>query len=345
MQADNIKEEFEQIYADKIVPIANIYEQQRLRLVRKYRFYHILTGIFLVLYIIPIIIYVAHGAGAGRPKGVIDLFAQLYVIFVFCCFIPMFFAHMLNDEFRWQTKNSILKLILNIFGEFKIRKESVISASEVSSLGIYADANGQIYDDSIEGKYKGKSVALLETVLNYTEKRSKTSDFKLKFEGSLFRGIIIKIELEKKLSGLCVLYDKMDLHAKPLNTGRPFEKIVLEDVRLNKEYEIYGTDQIEARCILTPAFMERIRSIQRRFSAKTASVALRDNNMYVFLGDIYRDKNAKKYFKSVSFKGGFFEVGSITQTLKDKRIYEKTLCELFEIISLVDFLNSSNSSV
>ena len=36
------------------------------------------------------------------------------------------------------------------------------------------------------------------------------------------------------------------------------KKIKLEDTRFNKEFNVYSSDEVASRCLVTPAFMERL---------------------------------------------------------------------------------------
>lgn len=47
------------------------------------------------------------------------------------------------------------------------------------------------------------------------------------------------------------------------------QNVKLEDPVFEREWEVYATDQIEARYILTPALMERMLEIKRRFGGKS----------------------------------------------------------------------------
>ena len=53
--------------------------------------------------------------------------------------------------------------------------------------------------------------------------------------------------------------------------ARNNEEVILEDTNFRKLNNVYSTDQIEARYLLTPSFMERIKSIGKIFAQKALS--------------------------------------------------------------------------
>jgi hypothetical protein len=58
------------------------------------------------------------------------------------------------------------------------------------------------------------------------------------------------------------------------------EPVRLEDPRFEGQYEVYSTNQIEARALLTPAFMERFMALAAR-SAFSLPAAMAEGNRLV----------------------------------------------------------------
>src|SRR5436189_219873 len=55
----------------------------------------------------------------------------------------------------------------------------------------------------------------------------------------------------------------------------------LEDPVFEKAFEVYGTDQIESRFILTPDFMERLLGLERTFQGKQLRCAFAGGEMFL----------------------------------------------------------------
>ncbi len=95
------------------------------------------------------------------------------------------------------------------------------------------------------------------------------SYFKIFFKNDLydqgFKGLIIKLEFPKSLSGRTLVLQnsweqKFSFANRTLQTFNNEEKNVVDltDTNFNKKFTVYSSDQVEARYILTPTFMEKI---------------------------------------------------------------------------------------
>jgi hypothetical protein len=71
--------------------------------------------------------------------------------------------------------------------------------------------------------------------------------------------------------------------------GGPCQPVRLEDPAFERAYEVYGSDQVSARALLTPAFMERFLALASsgRFGAPAALV--QDNRLLMALGSMGAD--------------------------------------------------------
>ena len=122
---------------------------------------------------------------------------------------------------------------------------------------------------------------------------------------------------------------------KTNSVTRHLEKISLEDTEFNKEFTIYSDNQVEARYLLTPSFMERIKNLQLNFMVGTIDFAFKDKYLYLFLGDMTTAETLK--FMELGNFDGLFEVGDIHTTLLNKKLYFKAFKELVSIFSMVHY--------
>ena len=123
---------------------------------------------------------------------------------------------------------------------------------------------------------------------------------------------------------------------KTNNVTRNLEKISLEDTEFNKEFTVYSDNQVEARYLITPSFMERIKNLQLNFMVGTIDFAFKDKYLYLFLGNMTTLETLES-FKLCENVNGLFEVGDIHKTLLNKRVYLKAFKELVSIFSMVHY--------
>ena len=103
-----------------------------------------------------------------------------------------------------------------------------------------------------------------------------------------FNGTVLVCEFYKNFKGQTILADK-----KVLNTKISGEKEILDDTEFNNEFRVFTDDKIEARYLLSPGFMQRLREVKQGFdSAVSLSAAFMDNKFYLFLN------GAKNRFES-----------------------------------------------
>lgn len=136
------------------------------------------------------------------------------------------------------------------------------------------------------------------------------------------RFLIAEFDMPKNFSGRTCVYEKAGSAKKLIfkkKTG--MQPVNLEDVKFSALYNIYSTDQIEARYLLTTAFMERFLNIKTAFRAEYIRAEFCKNKLTLVIGV---DKD-------------LFAMGSIS-----KKTTGKTFTELFEelysVLSLIDEL-------
>lgn len=134
--------------------------------------------------------------------------------------------------------------------------------------------------------------------------------------------------------------------------NKDLEIIHVEDPEFDSNYNIYSDNQVEARYLITPSFIEKIKLMQVMFLVFSIDFAFKDEFLYLFLNgsdfalnEIRTQQVVKKNKnKVVSCEdNGFFEVGSIQTTLLDKEIFNDLFKELSSIFSLVDCLRLNDN--
>jgi len=84
-----------------------------------------------------------------------------------------------------------------------------------------------------------------------------------------FRGMYCWVKFNKKMNGQTVIISnsiKSKANRWASFNFKAEEKISLEDARFTKHFEVYGSDQIEARYILTPILMEKIVALREKYN-------------------------------------------------------------------------------
>lgn len=108
-------------------------------------------------------------------------------------------------------------------------------------------------EDHVLGEVDGVPFELAEAFLEKKVRRDKRDEYDL-----VFRGLVARYAFPKRFAGRTVVRgDRGFLNAfGPAGAGG--ERVHLEDPRFEERFDVFSSDQVEARYLLTPAFMERL---------------------------------------------------------------------------------------
>lgn len=161
-------------------------------------------------------------------------------------------------------------------------------------------------DDFIRGKIGQTDFESSELHTQYYTESSDEDGNTSKDWHTIFHGFFFHADFHKHFSGATFVLP--DFSEKTFgNIGRSLQKlskrgqlIQLENVAFEKEFVVYGTDQIEARYILTPAMMEAMLRIRKRFG-KATFFSFIGTRVYcaVSIRSILEPRNANLQFKDV----------------------------------------------
>ena len=118
----------------------------------------------------------------------------------------------------------------------------------------------------------------------------------------IFKGLFIIADFNKNFKTHTVvlpdtaekLFGKFGQTLQSAAFGRG-ELIRLEDPRFEKEFCVYGDDQVEARYILTPSLMERILAYRKKWNTRVY-LSFLDSKVYIAI-NMYRDLFEMRPFK------------------------------------------------
>ena len=100
------------------------------------------------------------------------------------------------------------------------------------------------------------------------------------------------------------------------------KKITLEDIIFNRIYDVYSDDEVEARFLLNPAFMEKLSNLKKLCCGRRVGVSCFADNLIIM----------------VEAPGGAFNLGSIFSTIMDKERIFEVYNEIITIVNLVEYM-------
>ena len=109
--------------------------------------------------------------------------------------------------------------------------------------------------------------------------------------------------------------------SKNVKNGEALDEVKLEDPKFAKRFNVYSSDQVEARYLVTPSFMERFQNLNTAFGAKKAKCSFYDD----------------KIMFAISTNKNLFEVGSIWHSLDDPKSINQLFNELYSVYQMIDY--------
>ena len=231
---------------------------------------------------------------------------------LFAILIGTFIWNKLQQHFEYKIKNQIMPILASTFDGFRW--------FEIADDKFYED----VFDADIFPCKENENI-----VHAYTDMfQGHCKDVKLEFSQAMyssndfnFEGGIIRAKMNKSFSGKTVLRPKKVSCADLIALG--LERVILEDPEFNKKFNVYSTDQVEARYLLTPSFMEKLKNISIQFTETNKTFCSLCND-YIYI--------------ATGAKGGMFALFGLTKRTDNRKNFRKMFGQIVSVIDLVEYL-------
>ncbi len=197
-------------------------------------------------------------------------------------FLYKFITHDYTQEFKERV---IEPLIHFIDKDLRYMEDMHISESKFINSRLFTSTPDKIEgNDYIAGMIDGVKIELSDM---HAQKRDKDSKGRSSWR-TIFRGLFIITEFNKNFSGKTVVLpdsaqnsfgDLIGNWLQSHNINRD-ELIKMDDPEFEREFVVYGSDQIEARYILSHSLMKRLLSFKKK-SGHKVYISFVYNNVYI----------------------------------------------------------------
>ena len=179
------------------------------------------------------------------------------------------------------------------------------------------------YQDCFRGTHKGCAFAFYEGHLETRHETKNGTTWK-----TVFRGQLIRIAYPKKFLGTTVVRRDAGIFNSVSRWMSAMQRVGLGDARLERAFEVYATDQVEARYLIHPVFMERLLALETAFHGERLRCAF-------IAGDLL-----------VAVEGGDkFEIGSMFANLADITRVHAIVGDIAEVMRLIEAVLTAEESV
>ena len=301
----NIQQKFDAYYNSELASILRKNDIQR----KKYlRYFYLLLFLSFIFY--PLIIVLAFWL--MTKENSIDMGPIFFIsgLFVMLLYAPF-------HKYKKATKASIMPKFAKFFGDFKYDFERTINDLTLKNSKLFKDYKINTGDDYFSGKYRDVNIIIAEEKLQNESKLSNDGISK----STVFRGVCILLEMNKNFCGQTVALQDKGILNKFYQLPK-LKHIELEDPEFEKFFEVYADDQIEARYLLTTAFMERMLKLCELFGGKNIQFSFFDNKLLI----------------AINTKQDMFETGTLFKTLPNREQIELAFKQFYTVCSIVDIL-------
>lgn len=296
-------EGFSEFFDREVMPHLKARDSVRAKAVRKGLIGGVIIAI-IILAIAAIVIVTTRETAIGFMVGVGAILAAYFVY------------HFITQDIREETKGRIVNAIVGYIGwRFTPEVDRFDTSAFRDLFLIPKKIDRASYEDSLGGEAHG---AKFRSVEAHLEKESRNSKGNRTWR-TVFRGQLITLDFPTTSFGrTIVLRDKGWFNAKK---QADMKRIGLVDPVFEKLFEAYGTDQVEARVILDPAFMQRMVDLEQAVAGKNIRFGFDRDRLYI----------------AVETKDQF-EAGSMFKSLTTPGRTQKILDEVGAIFDIVDML-------
>ena len=180
----------------------------------------------------------------------------------------------------YYKKDIITTLLTSLCEDSAFQPENGISETTFMSSGLFSTSPDRYHsEDMITGQLGKTSFCCSEV---HAQEKHVIVDSKGHRHESwvdIFRGFFFIADFQKDFKGQTVIYRNSWLKLNFSN-----QRVKLENPEFEKSFDVYATDQVEARYLLTPGMMERLLLLDQKFPGKI-TVSFYNSNIIIAIPD------------------------------------------------------------
>jgi hypothetical protein len=221
------------------------------------------------------------------------------------------------DRLRRSVKMEIIQAILAPLDAHHMLEFPYPPAfDKFKSCRLIPNHNESKFEDLITGAHSGCGFEMYEArLVKVTRTKNGTS------RTTVFEGLLIRVAFPRDFLGQTLVLRDQGMFNWAENMGTRLDRIGLADPVFEKQFEVYGSDQVEARYLVDPSFMQRLLDTQSLFAAKNIRCAFEGGDLLVALE-----------------RSGSFEPDDLSRPFSDPKTAESIYNEIMGIYGIIDQL-------
>jgi hypothetical protein len=189
-------------------------------------------------------------------------------------------------------RGRVMPLLAARFGDLSFRSPAQLDLRALNSEKIFDDYDSAVSDNEFFGTHSGLPISIATLLLTSGSGKQRRVSFE---------GLLVEVTLPRGLKGTTAVIAGTGAFEELRGWLKTSDRqhVALEDPRFAQVYEVWSTDQIAARALLTPALMERLLALSgpaANIDGRPLVVA-RDNRLTLVIPRYGRD-----HFRAPGFR-------------------------------------------
>jgi len=248
----------------------------------------------------------------------------VFAIPLITLFLVYGYIHAPENAYQAKVREILVPLLLSFFGEMRYDTEGKIGEEFLKASDIIYPYNDYSSLDFVHGDYKNTGFEIESASLT----RGSGKHVSL-----VFGGKILLLKMKKTFQGKTIVKKDQGFFGNwDDRRHTKLEQIKLEDPRFEKVFEVYSTDQVEARYLLTPAFMDRLVDLAAKFRSDSIQASFFDDFLLITFS------NATMQLVNL------FQPGGLEESIINTEEIHEFLSQIRGLLSIIDILNLSSET-
>jgi hypothetical protein len=297
---------FGQLYKDRIEPCFQTNEAGRLAAVADFKRYLMFAGAAALV------------AGALTAMFANEAGAALVVMFM-VGIVGAAIAYSPIARFGKQLKRQYCEAIASAMGaSFRVSAFDPPALERLKALRLVPSYARASFEDLFTGTHKGARYELYE---GHLEQRTTDSKGRTRYS-TVFRGQLIRMHFPRDFLGVTIVRRDagvFNMFGGGDIDGRKLERVRLVASEFENAFEVWGTDQVEARYLLHPYMMQRLIDLEHGLHGKRLRCAFESGDLLVAVEG-----------------GNLFEPGDLFKPLVDPARARRIVDEIAGVVKVMD---------
>ncbi|HRE45531.1 MAG TPA: DUF3137 domain-containing protein, partial [Terricaulis sp.] len=229
-------------------------------------------------------------------------------------------------EIGARLKDQYCRAMASAMGaHFQIKGFNPAAFARMCLLKIAPEHKHAYFEDCFAGFYKGASFDLYEAHLS---KPKMHMDGRIR-ETTVFQGQLIRLHFPRGFSGVTIVRREagfLNMFGGGVIEGRQLQRVGLTPSAFERAFEVWSTDQVEARYLLHPMMLERLIALEAAFKGEKLRCAFEGGSILIAIEG-----------------GNLFEPGDLFQSFHDPVRARRIIEEFASMFRVMDYVLTAQS--